>query len=235
MAFINVEEVRNAKKEGTTREITISISGKAGNTDTKDYLVESILYTRNTQKEYLALIAYEYGESQQIEDANNLNLHLRHSFALSPHLFQEVYGQYQTNKFTRLSFRGLLGTGVRFPILSSEKLYFYLGAGAFYSSETLEERVGTTDDGTLEIGRGNFYIAAARPIGERTLISGSVYFQPNFRSVHDHRVHGQTTFKFNVEKNFSLSLFYKVAHDNEPPELVKTTDSQYGTKLHYIF
>lgn len=234
-AFINIEKLRNSKKEGATYKLSISAEGETGNTETEDYLGEMVLYNRIKMTESLALVSYRYGESQNQKDENQTKLHLRRARMVTENLAYEYFGQYEKDEFTRLSFRGLVGLGLRQQIYKTDKVFFYFGYGVFYSSETLEEKSGTSDDGTQEIGRGNVYLAFGGELTDHLTLSSSTYFQPNFQSLYDHRAHENLELTFKVQPSVNISLFWQVSHDNEPPELVKTTDSYHGTKLVFLF
>jgi hypothetical protein len=233
--FINVEEIRNSIPSGEQYQLSLSVSGRSGNSSSASYLGEAALYSKKAERELLAIASYKYGKSRKVLSQDQALLHLRQSRTLTDKLAYELFAQYEKNEFTRLSFRALAGTGLRMKLYQVGENYLYTGVGAIYLSEKLESKIGTTDAGTVDIIRGNFYLSGAAAITKNIALSSSSYFQPDVKEFSDYRFHQNLGVKFKVEPAVSLSLFLHLAHDHKPPQLVSTTDSSFGTKLIYKF
>ena len=67
--------------------------------------------------------------------------HLRYNYRFHPRIAWEVFAQVQYNKVSKIDFRGLVGTGPRFKLTTSENYKFYLGTHIMYEYEELSDGV----------------------------------------------------------------------------------------------
>ena len=63
-----------------------------------------------------AILRYTYGKTSGVEDTNKLFSHARHIRRVSDKTAYESFVQAERNVFNRLSFRGLVGGGMRFKL-----------------------------------------------------------------------------------------------------------------------
>ena len=143
----------------------------------------------------------------------------------------EVFGQLEKNEFTRLSYRGLVGAGIRYSIAKSNKHRGFLGIGGFYSSEKTEATAGLTDDGVENFARANFYFLSKYKINSTLNFSNVIYYQPRLSDFSDYSALLESKLDFKIIKNLSLCLSLDVEYDSQPSQSIKGTDVSYMTGL----
>ena len=147
----------------------------------------------------------------------------------------ELFSQFEQNEFTRLSYRALLGSGLRFSIFKSPHHRAYLGAGAFYSKERIEFISGLTDDGVEKFTRANFYFLSKYKITPTLSFSNGIYYQPRISEFSDYRALLESKFDIKLTKNLSFRLSLDISHDSNPSQTIKSTDISYMSGLKYKF
>jgi len=227
LAFLNIESLRQTKHyteklKGSTQ---VGISDSNGNVN-KTILNFSSLNMMNLGKSnYILLGSYNYGRSTQIEDVNDGHLHFRYTRLLREGLFGEVYQQTEFDKFQDLNARYLLGTGLRQKLFQKSKHSLFLGAGAFYEKEELQ------DSPNQDNPRGNLYLSYVFSKSNDYNASVVTYYQPNTENFSDHR------FRFNLGletffgENFVQQWEYSLSRDNNPPIGIQRTDSKVTAQI----
>ncbi|MFC1747893.1 YdiY family protein [Pseudomonadota bacterium] len=236
-AIVNVENMRvGPEQPGISGNIDLSVSGKRGNTDKDEYGFDARVQRNEGAVTNFVVVAYDYGEASKIKNSDKSFIHGRHVEKLNSDLAWEAFAQMEENEFARLSFRGLLGGGLRFALAEEEnRIALYIGAGAFYSRETLEARAGLTDHGSDNFGRANFYVSYKHKINEQLNLLSTTYYQPRLGHSGDVRALEQAALAVKMTDKLSLKISLDIAHDSRPPQSVKKTDTAYKTSLSYRF
>lgn len=183
------------------------------------------------------VLNYDRGETSGVTDTDKAFLHARHIGHITDRRAWEVFGQIEQNEFTRLSYRSLIGGGLRWIVLkdASERTSVTVGAGAFYSRERLEPLVGTTDAGVETLGRARFYVTAKHHINDNVRIASTTYYQPALQDVDDFHALEELALRIKLIDRLDLKLSLDVTHDSRPPQLVEKTDVSYRTGIEYAF
>lgn len=220
---------------GLSGDVELRFRGTSGNTDTTATSLETQV---NWVKEHfinLVLLGYKYGKANGVQNVDNAFAHYRHVHNINQSLDWEVFAQLEQNQFTRLSYRGLLGGGLRFSVWQTSAHSGFLGAGAFYSEEKIEYRVGLTDDGTYTQTRGNFYLLSRYKASPTINWSNAIYYQPRLNEVSDFRALLQSKLDFKINDSLSLRVALDIAHDSRPSQSIEKTDTSYTTGLKWSF
>ncbi len=144
--------------------------------------------------------------------------------------------QGEKNEFARLSFRGLIGGGLRFTLAEvPEEVGLYLGAGAYWSRETLDQRTGLTDHGSENFARANLYVVYKHKLNSQLSLISTTYYQPRLSEARDYRALEQAGLAVKMTDKLSLKLSLDIAHDSRPPQSIRQTDTSYNTSLSYRF
>ena len=236
-AIVNVEGMRVGQPElGFSGNIDLSISGKRGNTDKDEYGLDARIQNSSDTTTYFVVASYDYGEVSDVSNTNKTFIHARHVEQFQPDKAWEAFVQAEENEFARLSFRGLIGVGMRFTLAeTAERLGLYLGAGAFWSRETLDQRAGLTDHGTESFARANLYLVYKHKLNSQLSLVSTTYYQPRLSETSDFRALEQAGLAVKMTDNLSLKLSLDVAHDSRPPQSIDKTDTSYNTSLSYHF
>ena len=223
------------QKQGLSGDVEILFSGTSGNSDTTTTSLDTQINWIESRYINLFLAGYKYGKANGVQNADNAFGHYRHIHNINATMDWEGFAQLEQNEFTRLSYRGLLGGGMRFAIGDTSSHKGFLGLGAFYSKEKIQYRISLTDDGTYSQTRGNFYVLS-RYKGTPTISwSNAIYYQPRLNEVSDYRalLQSKLDFKINHKLNFRVSL--DIAHDSKPSQSIEKTDTSYSTGLNWSF
>ena len=236
MAIVNMDGLHFDNKEDKfSADIDLTISGSSGNSTTSKAALNTQLNWIDESSINLVILGYQYGESNNVRSVNKSFIHYRYIYKLNNSVGWELFGQLETNEFTRLSYRGLLGSGIRYSVANSEKHRAFLGAGGFYSKEEIEFTPGLTDDGVEEITRANFYFLSKYKITPVISFSNVIYYQPRFNRLSDYRALLETKLDIKIHKDLSFRLSLDVEHDSEPSQTIKSTDISYMTGLVFKF
>lgn len=173
-------------------------------------------------------------EFQRIEGnkfANSGISHLRYNYKVFPRITWEVFAQAQYNKVSKIDFRGLLGTGPRFKLSTSERFNFYLGTLVMYEQEEL-------DDGVTPLQRdvrGSAYFSfSLYPTKNITIIS-TTYYQPRLDSFDDYRVSSQSSLLIKMFEDFAFKTTYTFIFDQFPAVGIPNSQYNFSSGIAYMF
>ena len=236
-SIVNVEDIHLGKpNEGYGGTVLLGVDGDQGNTDRfRGHFGSRIQHVGDDVTRFIAL-NLDYGESRGVEDKNRSFLHARQISIFRADMAWEIFAQAEHNRFSRLAFRGLAGGGLRFGFgEEKQNRITYLGAGAFFSQESLEKVAGTNDDAIQNITRANLYLVHKQKIGDKLTLFSTTYMQPSFEDPGDFRLLEDAGLSLGLSDRLSLVLTLNLFHDNLPPQTVKKTDISYKTSIAYRF
>ena len=239
MAIVNIENMRvgSYKQEsGFDAKITLDINGNNGNTNKIKAGLGSRMQWYKKDATRFIVLNYEYGESAGVRDTEKSFLHLRNIWHKSDFLSWELFTQLESNEFTRLTLRVLLGSGARLNLINdSDKHAAYLGLGAFRSKEKLDQETGTTDAGVDYANRANLYLTYKYKISNHSRLANTLYYQPDINEISDYRLLEQFGLQLDINEQLAFKLSINMIHDNRPPQNIKKTDTSYNTGFEYRF
>jgi putative salt-induced outer membrane protein YdiY len=236
-AIVNIESLRVGEPpQGYSGSVNLSVDGQSGNTEKLGADAGGRLEWHGGVITNFAIFRYAYAETSGVQDTNNLLFHARHIHQVTAVTAYEGFIQAERDRFTRLSFRGLIGGGLRFTLLNQPDIKsLHVGVGGFYSRETLENRPGVTDGGSRNIWRVNTYINYLHHLNQQVTVLSTTYWQPAVDDFGDFRLLEQAALSVKMTDALSLNLSLDLAHDSKPPQQVKKTDIIYSTGVEYSF
>ncbi len=237
LAIVNVEQLRiGTPQPGLSGWLDLSLDGSHGNTRKSETGLDARLQWQRGQTTDLLIAAYDYGESDGLRNTNRRFLHARHTQGFAPARAWEAFAQAQTDEFARLSFRGLLGAGLRLTLSEkAEQSAAYLGIGAFFARERLAAESGTTDAGDSTFWQANLYLTLQRRLNDQLSLASTTYYQPRLDDGADFRALEQASLRVKMTARLSFRLSLDVAYDSRPPQRVERTDTRYSTGLRLTF
>ncbi len=238
-AIVNIESKRAdpaAQEEGFEGFVNVDISGDNGNTKESDLALSVQLNWAGENSSDLLMLNYAYGETANVKDTDQSFLHYRHVWLARETVSYEAFTQLETNEFTRLKLRSLLGGGIRLKLDLPEKPHSaYLGLGLFRSREDLDPLISggeVIEDYTTRL---NSYLVYRYHMNEHVRLLNMLYYQPDVSEFGDYRLLEQLAINVALNKSLSLTVSIDIAHDSRPPQNVETTDTSYRTGLEYRF
>jgi len=231
-AIVNLDSLHfdNASDKHSGK-VSFGYNGASGNTR-KSHVNFGAQYKFNTAiYQNIFLANYQRGKSNDKLNTNKRFLHLRHIHATSTKQRSwEVYTQLESNAFTQLSLRTLIGGGLRYALNKNATNRHFVGIGGFYSRESLEGNLGTSNN-----TRVNLYLLSKVSANETTSLNNTLYYQPDISSASDFRAINVTSLNVKLGKQLTLKIYLQINHDSRPPLDIKQTDSSYSTAFEYFF
>lgn len=229
-AFMNIEQLRQGAKPGTTGLVGAKINGQTGNAKKLLAELSTLTLQRNGASEYLLAGLYRYGQSRSVRDTYLGNVHLRYTRYFDHWPAAEFFAQTEFDQFKRIARRDILGTGLRERLGGGEKDAVFLGGGFFWENEHFQDGLARQ-----RVLRGNLYVSFVRSFTET--ISGNLvlYYQPSFRTVADARVQVDSSLQIALARSLALAIDWDMQADTRPPPGVQKVDTTYLLGLNYIY
>ena len=167
---------------------------------------------------FLSLTDYKYTTTGNEQLANQGFQHFRYVFKAKPKLFYEAFTQVQYNDQIKLKLRWLLGTGVRFNIISQEKKHINLGLSYMFEyNEEVDPEV------YLSNHRLNSYLVLNFIFFNNLNILSTTYYQPDISNIHDWRLSSQSAIHFNITKKLLFKFSFNLTYNSRIPPGVPHT------------
>lgn len=230
-AIITIVPVELGKKPGVSGKLQGSSERKKGNTDTNYYSGGLRLqYDNNSSYALWSDFTGSYGEANGEENANKTYGHIRYIHTLYDKSFNwESFIQAETNKFTKVDEKYLVGGGLRYNFLGSKYGDLFFGLGGFHENISYT----TTVDPDETNFRMNSYLAYALKLGKDTKLAYALYYQPNTESFSDYIMSNALSIKIRVYKKLFLNFIIYYDEDSDPAKDVKKYD--YTQKTSFIW
>lgn len=232
-AIVIVSPLEPGENLGFGGEVSAASSKVTGNSDVNQYNVGGKLSYGWEERATFVNASYTYGEAGGVKNTDNTYAHLRYLHRWDRITVLESYVQIEKNEFVSLKFRGLAGGGVRWKIKNGGVNRWYLGAGAFYSQETIED----PDEGEYveHPSRGNVYLSYKGILRENVEGTMTLYYQPLLEDGADHHVYLDGEVGVVVIENVQVKFILQVREDSRPPEGREVRDTSTVIALGYKF
>lgn len=234
-SIVNIEGQREVSGEGFSGRFNLMLGGASGNTDKVNLRTGARLEWKRDTITDLGIVEYNYGETSDVRDTNRAFAHLRRTWQYRERRAVEGFGQIENNEFTRLSFRGLAGGGMRLTLTRGEDFRAYLGLGAFAVREVLDDRPDVSDAGSRHFLRGNLYLSLNGNLNAYTTLYNTLYYQPALDDWPDVRVLNEAGLVIQLTRQIDLRSSVQVVYQSRPPQDVNETDVNYMTGIEYRF
>lgn len=236
-AIVSMDDIHlGSTQEGFASKANFAINGASGNTNQmRSELGTHVQWYQQGITTYL-LFNYRYGESGGQSDTGKAFVHARHIRPHSPLWDWELFTQAEHDKFTRLSLRTLVGTGIRLNLVEQPtNTRAFLGMGGFYAEEILEAENTSEADIESQFVRGNIYAIIQYKINPQLSFMSTTYYQPNIENDSDYRLLEEATLRVKVANTINIKLSLEYSFDNLPPLGVEKRDMIYQSGFEYHF
>mgnify|MGYP001262995692 FL=1 len=174
-------------------------------------------YFNPTGLHVFLILNYENGYEQEkgLEKNQVVNKgfgHLRMTKMISSKLFFEVFTQFGFNDFLLMKDRKLAGSGLRYKMVSNDRMNTFLGIGLMQENEIYD----IVNEPEKKLLRSTNYLRWNINIAENTQLYNTVYYQFSFSDINDYRLlyDGSINFSVNEKLSFVIELNYR--YDNDP-------------------
>ncbi|MGC1516225.1 MAG: DUF481 domain-containing protein [Maribacter sp.] len=177
--------------------------------------ISTQLKSKDLKKIYFFIGNYNLIRSKAQDFQNSWFFHLRYNQKLSDLFRLEAFIQNQNNALLTINSRNLIGAGIRLKVVSTENTKAYFGNSYMYEIE----RIDLTDQ-QLYNHRNNSYLSVNQSFKKTKLdLTGTLYFQPLYREIGNHRILCQLKSELPITEVISLSALYNYFYSSFSPTL----------------
>lgn len=228
--ILNAESLRKVTDtSGFSGSASLAFSLKR---DVNDYLsFGSNIHIQYKMNKHLVLLKNDI-QFQNIEGnkfENSGITHLRYNYRFHQRIAWEIFAQAQYNKVSKIEFRGLMGTGPRFKLTTSEKYKFYFGTHIMYEQEELSDGVTPLQ---RDFRSSSYLSLSLYPTKTITFVS-TTYFQPKLNDFGDYRFTSQSSLVIDLINNLAFSTTYTFSYDETPA--IGIPNSQYNFESGFVY
>lgn len=183
--------------------------------------------SKDHKKIFFLLGNYNLVRSNDQDLRNSWFIHLRYNQKLTELLRLEAFLQQQNNELLTITNRSLVGTGIRLKVLSNEATKMYFGNAHMYEIE----KINTTGQQFYN-HRNSSYLSVSHAWKQANLdLTGTVYFQPLYRAIGNHRILQQYKAELPINKVVSLSALFNYFYSSFSPNADKDRSSNLSVGL----
>jgi putative salt-induced outer membrane protein YdiY len=231
-AIITIKPVVIGAKPGTSGTVEGSFQTKRGNTEKDEYTL-GIKAQYDNNRSYVTFIDLigVYGEASGVRNTNKTYLHTRFIHKFIANLNYELFFQSETNEFTSVEKRRVVGGGFRYHFLDKKLGDLFFGLGAYY--ETISYT--TTIDPFEKNVRINSYVAYTTEFTKTASFTYVGYYQPKIDFFNDYILSNAVALKIDIYEHLNLNfkLYYDV--DSKPAIGREKMDFTQVTSFSYDF
>lgn len=177
--------------------------------------------SRDLKKIFFVLGNYSLVSTQDQDYQNSWLLHGRYNRKISQLFRTEAFLQHQNNKLLVIDSRFLAGAGIRLKVVDKDHLSAYLGQSVMYE---IEESSGF-DQKNYNWRHNAYFSLSLTTKDEKVSLTNTIYFQPLYRAISNHRILQQFKIEVPVSKVISLSGSYNYFLMSETPAGVSDSSS----------
>ncbi len=217
--ILNTLQGYDDKEPGWSGHLDGLFSASGGNTDRIAAEAGGRTQYRGEHHRWRLQINGGYQESDGVETARNVVIHLRHNRELGGRWSSVSFVQVQHNPFQRLRSRWLTGIGPRFDLARDEGGVVSVGAIPMLEVERLENETGHVARGRMSV-----FLHVAHRLSATTRLDAVVFWQPLFSDITAARTVGNLTLAVDVTGSVELKVGAAVEDNARPPVGVLRTD-----------
>ena len=231
-AQVNVEEIRKGVEEGQVVSGVIELGMDARSGNKEKVAAEGAGLVALTTGRNLAFFSAsgEYEFEHGIEE-KEYTLHLRDNFRIWEFVYSDVFGQYESDEFRKLTSRSLAGAGLRLDYDWTECFSTVYGTSYMPEHNVVE---GRTDP--LVFHRWNNFATVLLKINGTTKIGTTAYYQPSVTDFENYRLYTTLALKVKISGSLEAKVVGTYRYESRPPgEDVKSRDFRIKNALEYSF
>lgn len=179
------------------------------------------LKSKDLKKIYFFIGNYNLIRSKNEDFQNSWFLHFRYNQKLSNLFRLEAFVQNQNNTLLTITSRNLIGAGIRLKLISKENTKAYFGNAYMYEIEKIDDL-----DQQFYNHRNSSYLSITHTLEQARLdFTGTVYFQPLYRYIGNHRILCQLKAEMPLTKVLSVSALYNYFYSSFSPNAANDRSS----------
>ncbi len=233
-AIVTITPTVIGKKVGFSGVFKGSLETKRGNSNVDNYSAGlRAQYDNNDSYVIWSDFVFDYGKALGKINTNKTFMHLRfiHTLTENKSINYEFFGQSQTNKFTNIAHRFLLGGGLRYHNNMQKYGNLFFGFGSFVEDIEYISPINPRERNL----RVNSYISYTKAFDKKNKLSYAMYYQPKVDNFGDYIFSNGLEMTILVYEKLYLSfvLYYDV--DSAPAIGIDKEDFTQKTSFLYKF
>ena len=219
LAQINTEAMRSENvTDGFINKVNVDFGIEKADAEVIELAAAyRVDYYNPTGLHIFLILNYENGYEQEkgLEKNQVVNKgfgHLRMTKMISSKLFFEVFTQFGFNDFLLMKDRKLAGGGLRYKMVSNDRMNTFLGIGLMQENEIYD----IVNEPEKKLLRSTNYLSWNINIAKNTQLYNTVYYQFSFSDINDYRSLYDGSINFSVNENLSFVIELNYRYDNDP-------------------
>jgi len=218
LAQINTEAMRSENvTDGFINKVNVDFGIEKADAEVIELAAAyRVDYFNPTGLHIFFILNYENGYEQEkgLEKNQVVNKgfgHLRMTKMISSKLFFEVFTQFGFNDFLLMKDRKLAGSGLRYKMVSNDRMNTFLGIGLMQENEIYD----IVNEPEKKLLRSTNYLRWNIIIAENTKLYNTVYYQFSSSDINDYRLLYDGSIDFSVNENLSFFIELNYRYDND--------------------
>ena len=218
LAQINTEAMRSENvTDGFINKVNVDFGIEKADAEVIELAATyRVDYFNPTGLHFFSILNYENGYEQEkgLEKNQVVNKgfgHLRMTKMISSKLFFEVFTQFGFNDFLLMKDRKLAGSGLRYKMVSNDRMNVFLGIGLMQENEIYD----IVNEPEKKLLRSANYLRWNIIIAENTKLYNTVYYQFSSSDINDYRLLYDGSIDFSVNENLSFFIELNYRYDND--------------------
>jgi hypothetical protein len=233
-AQVNVEPLRDQLSDsGFGARVAGSVTSYAGNTQGVIFGSAGLAGARTDRHVAFLALSGDYARLNHFVSVAKWFAHARHNYQLSDALWWEAFGQLESDRFRRVVFRRLLGTGPRVQLFGSEALQVFYGAAYMHEHSDLDSAQGEAGQGTAH--RFSNHASITLRVHRKIVLTSVNYVQPRFDEPSDFKLLNVTQADFEVAGVLHSRIDVTLRYDSVGPADLSRTDLEVKNALELVF
>ena len=219
LAQINTEAMRSENvTDGFINKVNVDFGIEKADAEVIELAATyRVDYFNPTGLHFFSILNYENGYEQEkgLDKNQVVNKgfgHLRMTKMISSKLFFEIFTQFGFNDFLLMKDRKLAGSGLRYKMVSNDRMNTFLGIGLMQENEIYD----MVNEPEKKLLRSTNYLRWNINIAENTELYNTVYYQVSSSDINDYRLLYDGSIDFSVNENLSFFIELNYRYDNDP-------------------
>lgn len=230
--IVNVQSlIGKPPQQGASGNVAAALEWQAGNTQLLAGSGAATGFYKRSEWLTFLTVSGAYGRKGQLGHfepeayQEKVFEHLRLRRQLTRAWSWEAFGQHEFDRWRRLKFRALAGTGARLDVEAHEALRFAFGLAYMAQWEQLLRPAAGDPAGVVLDHRLSSYLTGGWQLSETAALALTVYVQPNLVDASDVRGLVDASLAVAITKTLQLKILYALGYDTTPPQQVRGYDA----------
>ena len=238
LAQINTEAMRSENvTDGFINKVNVDFGIEKADAEVIELAAAyRVDYFNPTGLHIFFILNYENGYEQEkgLEKNQVVNKgfgHLRMTKMVSSKLFFEVFTQFGFNDFLLMKDRKLAGSGLRYKMVSNDRMNTFLGIGLMQENEIYD----IVNEPEKKLLRSTNYLSWNINIAKNAQLYNTVYYQFSFSDIIDYRLLYDGSINFSVNESLSFVIELNYRYDNDPHGVMGKSYIQLNNGIEFTF